>query len=131
MSQKALDRFKRGDRDAWAELDRQYRPAMRRVAKRILNAHNPNRDEAVAGDGADDIIDDVFLELWDRRETLEVRGSLAPYLNQAARNRAVNTVSRRDRNLPLPEFETVYQRTSSGFLSRPSLGRHRGAQTLD
>ena len=67
MSKKVLDRFKQDDRDACAELDRQYRPAMRRVAERILNAHNPSRDEAVAGDGVDDIVDDVFLELWERR----------------------------------------------------------------
>jgi DNA-directed RNA polymerase specialized sigma24 family protein len=124
MSEKVLDRFKQGDRDAWAELDCQYRPAMRRVAERILNAHNPRRDEAVAGDGVDDIVDDVFVELWERRETLEVHDSLAAYLNRASRNRAVNTVKRRDRDLSLPAFDTIYELTSGGFLSRPSPGRH-------
>lgn len=41
-------------------------------------------------DGAEEIVQDLFVALWSHRAQLEVRGSLATYLCIAVRNRALN-----------------------------------------
>ena len=43
-------------------------------------------------DAAQDIVQDVFVDLWDRRETLEIRKTLEAYLFIAVRNRAMDVV---------------------------------------
>ena len=39
-----------------------------------------------------DIVQDVFLKVWDRRETISVSDSLRPYLLKAIYNRALNSI---------------------------------------
>lgn len=39
---------------------------------------------------AEDLVQDLFLAIWDRRTTVRVRGSVRTYLFAAARNRALN-----------------------------------------
>jgi RNA polymerase sigma-70 factor (ECF subfamily) len=41
-------------------------------------------------DVAEDLVHDVFLSLWRRRETLTIHGSLGAYLNTAIRNRVAS-----------------------------------------
>lgn len=75
-----LARLRGGDHDAFDEIFRQwYEPAVR-VASRIL------RDPGVA----EEITQDVFLELWRRRDALPLDSSVGAYLLQSARNRALN-----------------------------------------
>jgi RNA polymerase sigma-70 factor, ECF subfamily len=54
--------------------------------------------ERYVGDAArsEELVQDVFFELWQARESWEVRGSVAAYLYGAVRNRSLN-VRRRDR----------------------------------
>jgi RNA polymerase sigma-70 factor, ECF subfamily len=40
---------------------------------------------------AQEIVQDVFLKLWQNRETIAIRGSLKAYLYQAIHNQAINT----------------------------------------
>jgi RNA polymerase sigma-70 factor (ECF subfamily) len=47
--------------------------------------------------GAEDIAQEVFLELWRRRHTLQVTSSLSAYLRRASVNKALNAV--RDRRV--------------------------------
>lgn len=42
-----------------------------------------------------DLVQDVFLELWRKRETLDVHTSLGAYLRRAAVNRAINYLKTR------------------------------------
>ncbi|HYW32895.1 MAG TPA: RNA polymerase sigma-70 factor [Gemmatimonas sp.] len=75
-----LARLRDGDHDAFDVIFRQwYEPAVRSAA-RIL------RDLGVA----EEITQDVFLELWRRRETLPLESSAGAYLLQSVRNRALN-----------------------------------------
>jgi RNA polymerase sigma-70 factor (ECF subfamily) len=53
---------------------------MRRLAYLVLRSE----------DTAEDAIQDIFVNLWERRTTLEVSGSLAGYLFRATRYRALN-----------------------------------------
>jgi RNA polymerase sigma-70 factor (ECF subfamily) len=75
-----LSRLRSGDHAAFDQLFRQwYEPAVR-SATRIL------RDGGVA----EELAQDVFLELWRRRESLPAESSVGAYVLQAVRNRALN-----------------------------------------
>jgi RNA polymerase sigma-70 factor, ECF subfamily len=75
-----LDRLRQGDRDAFDAVFRAHYPALVGVAERISG------ERAVA----EELAQDVMLELWRRRESLAVSESLRAYLVRAARNRALN-----------------------------------------
>lgn len=75
-----LERLRRGEHAAFEALFRQWYEPVVRAANRIL--HEPGVAEELA--------QDVFLELWRRRELLPEGSSVPGYLLQAARNRALN-----------------------------------------
>jgi RNA polymerase sigma-70 factor (ECF subfamily) len=75
-----LARLRQGDHAAFDAIFRQWYEAVVRAANRIL--HDPFVAEELA--------QDVLLELWRRREQLPDGSSIPGYLVQAARNRALN-----------------------------------------
>jgi RNA polymerase sigma-70 factor (ECF subfamily) len=78
--QALLERLKTGDDRAWDDILRTYGSWLVGVAKTIVKSP----------DLAQDVVQDVFAWLWDRRDRLEVRGTIAPYLYRAVRNRAMD-----------------------------------------
>jgi RNA polymerase sigma-70 factor (ECF subfamily) len=75
-----VSRLRGGDHDAFSEIFRQwYEPAVRSAA-RIL------RDPSIA----EEISQDVVLELWRRRDAFPPDSSLGAYVLQSVRNRALN-----------------------------------------
>ena len=72
--------LRRGDHEAFDALFRAYYPPLVGVAESIL------RRRALA----EEVTQDVFLELWRRHESLVVTESLRSYLFRAVRNRALN-----------------------------------------
>ena len=89
-----LDRLRGGDHDAFAAIFRQWYEPVVRSANRVL------RDPGVA----EELSQDVFLELWRRRESLAPDSSVAGYLMQAVRNRALNHL----RHLAVQKKSVVY-----------------------
>jgi len=75
-----LSRLRSGDHEAFEAIFRQWYEPVVRSANRVL------RDPGVA----EELSQDVFLELWRRRESLAPDSSVAGYLMQAVRNRALN-----------------------------------------
>lgn len=75
-----LARLRGGDHDAFEQIFRRWYEPVVRSASRVL------RDVGVA----EELSQDVFLELWRRRESLATDSSIAGYLMQAVRNRALN-----------------------------------------
>lgn len=75
-----LDRLRKGDRRAFDAIFREWYAGLVRAAESML------RDRAVA----EEIVQDVLLELWRRRESLDPNGSPRAYLYQSTRNRALN-----------------------------------------
>ena len=75
-----LERLIRGDTSAFDAIFRTWYGPLVATADRML------RDRAVA----EEIVQDVLLELWRRRESLAVDGSPQAYLFQATRNRVLN-----------------------------------------
>jgi RNA polymerase sigma-70 factor, ECF subfamily len=75
-----LGRLIRGDERAFDEIFHAWYAPLVRAAEAML------RQRAVA----EDVVQEVMLELWRRRERLDPNGSAQAYLFQAARNRALN-----------------------------------------
>jgi RNA polymerase sigma-70 factor, ECF subfamily len=75
-----LARLRAGDRAAFDAIFRAQYAAMVGVAESVV------RERAVA----EEVAQDVFLELWRRRESLAVQESLRAYLFRSVRNRALN-----------------------------------------
>jgi RNA polymerase sigma-70 factor (ECF subfamily) len=75
-----LARLRRGDDAAFASLFRAHYPAVLAAAARLLGDRSR----------AEEIAQDVLLELWRRREGLVLGVPVGAYLHQAARNRALN-----------------------------------------
>jgi len=65
---------------ALGDLVTRYGAAVRRTAAMFLGDW----------DAADDIVQDIFVALWQQRATRSVHGNIAGYLHRAARNRALN-----------------------------------------
>jgi RNA polymerase sigma-70 factor (ECF subfamily) len=79
-------RIRGGDVAAFEQLFRLSYPSLCAFAHRYL-------DDAAR---AEELVQDLFTELWARRERWEVRGNPRAYLFSAVRNRALNT-RKRDR----------------------------------
>ena len=77
-----FDRLRQGDETAFDEIFRAWYPSLVRLAESIA------RSRAVA----EEIVQDVMLELWRRRESLARDTSPQAYLFQSTRNRALNHV---------------------------------------
>ncbi len=106
-----LARLRQGDHAAFDAIFRQWYEPVVRSANRIL--HDPGVAEELA--------QDVMLELWRRREQLPDGSSIPGYLMQAARNRALNHL----RHLQVQKRSQVYVEA----LSEPAEQADADAQT--
>jgi RNA polymerase sigma-70 factor, ECF subfamily len=77
-----LDRLRAGSRDAFDAIFRQHYAPLVAVAGGIVH------DRA----SAEDVVQDVMLELWRRRAALAIETTLRSYLFRATRNRALNRI---------------------------------------
>lgn len=75
-----LDRIRQGDEGAFDEVFRAHYASLVGLAEGMLRRR----------DIAEEIVQDVLLELWRRRQTLSIEDSLRAYLFRATRNRALN-----------------------------------------
>src|SRR5690606_35040543 len=97
--------LKAGDRKAYAEIYDRFQGVLYTYACRIM------QDE----DDAADLVQEVLLYLWDRRESIQLTHSLATYLYAAVRYRFFNLLDkervRRDYAQSLAAFveRGVYQ----------------------
>lgn len=77
-----MERLRRGDEAAFDTIFRRWYPSLVRAAESIV------RSRAVA----EELAQDVMLELWKRRESLAEESSPQAYLFQATRNRSLNHI---------------------------------------
>jgi RNA polymerase sigma-70 factor (ECF subfamily) len=95
-----LTRLRAGEERAFRELIDAHGPALLALATAVTG-------RAELGD---DVVQQVFIRLWDHRETLTVRDSLRQYLWRATRNQAI-TVRR---------HEQMHQRIATAAGNEPS-----------
>ena len=75
-------RIRAGDEDAFDAVFRAHYPRLVRTAEWIVGERAP----------AEEIAQEVMLELWRRRDSLQVEQSFGAYLIRSTRNRALNHV---------------------------------------
>lgn len=76
-----------GDEQAFETLFHRYYSALVGFASGFLRSM----------DAAQEVVNDVFLGLWERREEVDIRGRVDQYLYSAVRNRARNWIRREHR----------------------------------
>jgi len=75
-----IRRFRKGDEDAFKQMFFAFYPKLLIFVERFV----------LSRDSADEIVKDLFVDLWQRRERLSIWRSLRAYLYAAAHNRALN-----------------------------------------
>ena len=73
----------------------------------VITAYNVLQDDH----RAKDLVQDVFFDLWKKRETLHVQGSLKAYLRKATVNRCIDEVRRKKRAGNTEEIQDYNQPT--------------------
>jgi RNA polymerase sigma-70 factor, ECF subfamily len=99
-----IGRIRSGDEAAFESLFRAFAPGLCVVAARYVQSR------AVA----EELVQDLFLELWTRRETLVVEQTIGAYLSTAMRNRSLNHL-RRENRLALWRDEVGVAGSGDGF----------------
>jgi len=79
-----IDRIKCGDDSAFLEVYKRYSGVLYVFACRIADDENQ----------AEDIVQEVFLSLWDHRFSFQLQGSLSSYLYSAVRYRFLDWVDK-------------------------------------
>ena len=92
-----LRRIRSGDERALETVFRAYYQSMCTVVRRIV----------FAPDVAEELVQDVFFKLWNKREQLAEIDALKTYLYRAARNTALNHLRRQKLELLHEEREAV------------------------
>ncbi|MFA6152007.1 MAG: RNA polymerase sigma-70 factor [Chitinophagaceae bacterium] len=80
-----LQRLSAGDETAFATLYNQYKGLLYIHAYRKLQ----NREEAK------DIIQEIFVSIWEKRKSLEITTGLSAYLYQAVRFKVIDRIARK------------------------------------
>lgn len=90
-----ISRVRAGDRKAFDELCRKYYAMLVSYARLFLK-----------DDWAEDVVQDVFYNVWQRRETLDDSNSLYKYLLRSVYNRSLNYL---DKNRRAGEYGAYYR----------------------
>lgn len=103
------ERIKNSDMKAYSELyEHTYEPLLR-YAERFLRSYEASRD----------IIQDVFVKLWNIREEIQPDKSLKAYLYQIVRNRSLNYIrDNKDKNIPIDNVIEPFEEPDT-----PEIGR--------
>lgn len=99
--------LREGDANSLDELFRRYYEMLCLLSVRIVKD----------ADAAEDIVQDFFLSIWEKRSVLPVIDRVAPYFKRSVRNRSLNFL-RDPKRLPtgddeqLPELKTAHNAAS-------------------
>ncbi len=79
---------KNGDRKAYEQLFKLYYAALVRFAREIL------KDT----DAAEDLVQEVFVKMWERKQNIDIKTSIKAYLYMAVKNHCLNKLKAEQRN---------------------------------
>ncbi|MEX1063692.1 MAG: RNA polymerase sigma-70 factor, partial [Balneolaceae bacterium] len=75
-----------GDHQAFEALFKKYCLPLTRFAWRFVSSHAVSQE----------LVQEVFADIWEKRETLVIHGSIRPYLYKATKNCALNFLKRNE-----------------------------------
>jgi len=90
-----VEKIQQSDKDAFKELFDQYYTPLCFYASKIIDSPDQSRD----------IVQDVYIKLWDNRKDLVIYKSLKAYLYQAVRNQSLNHLEKKRRQIQFEEPE--------------------------
>ena len=90
-----VERIRKGDRIAFNELYRRYYPSLRSYAELFLDEEE-----------SEDVVQDVFLNVWLRKEGLDDSLSLQGYLLRSVYNSSLNILKKKGRS---NEYRSMYE----------------------
>lgn len=76
--------LKDGDKNAFNEIYERHWQRMAEYVLRVIKSQ----------DEAQDIVQEIFVSIWRRRETIEIKGSLVAYLLKSARNLSLKYIEK-------------------------------------
>ncbi len=88
-----VEKIQQSDKDAFKELFDQYYAPLCFYARKIIDSPDQSRD----------IVQDVYIKLWDNRKELVIYKSLKAYMYQAVRNQSLNHLEKRRRQVQFVE----------------------------
>lgn len=95
----------------------------------FLTAYNILKDKKAC----EDIVQEIFLQIWLRRQTLDVRESLKTYLSTAVRYQVFHYIRKQSKRQVVPESEdlTLAGNSDEGLLCKDLYGQvHQVVQEL-
>ena len=110
-----MHRLQANDSAALELLMRQYAAKLEDYAYLLLQTDDLARD----------VVQDVFVSLWDNRAQLEIRGSIASYLYRAVRYRAIS-VARHEKAQARAE-----DAVRAAYVSAPPIANNAGEAAID
>jgi RNA polymerase sigma-70 factor (ECF subfamily) len=103
QEQELIQRVHAGDREAWDFIARQYYTPLLNFVTGMVRVREQ----------AEELVQDVFVNFWVKRDRLNVSVSLKAYLYRAARNHTLNFIKRRN-------FEANYH----SYLAKTTSAEH-------
>jgi RNA polymerase sigma-70 factor (ECF subfamily) len=95
---KLLQCLQAGNREAFSEVYRRYWKKLFTVAAHKLQ----NFAEA------EEQVQDIFLEIWNRRESLTIHSTLSVYLAAAVKYKVINVLARRNQQLKYASYAAAH-----------------------
>lgn len=110
-----LQQLKQSDEHALAQLYKAHWQPL------FLSAYNILKDKKAC----EDIVQEIFLHLWIRRQTLEVRESLKTYLSTAVRYQVFHHIRKQSKRQFVPESEDMLlaENPDEGLLCKDLYGQ--------
>jgi RNA polymerase sigma-70 factor (ECF subfamily) len=103
-----LVRMSEDDEAAFSEIYNRYWESLFITAAKVLRG----KEEAA------DVVQDVFLSLWNRRKEIKITGSLNSYLQTSARYKAIHYI---EKNITRRDYLSLLTETSAQLLPTPEL----------
>ena len=119
-------RAQAGDAVAFAELVERFSPRLRYFLRKLLGEER-HRGRSLQGDGAEDALQDVWLDVFRQLSRLNDPQALVAWLYRIARDRAYGRLRKSRREEPLDEASTVDEAADEGEFSAEDAARIHAA----
>jgi len=97
-----FDLIKQGNEKSFETLFRAYYKPLLIYSERIVEDK----------DDANEIVQDIFLKLWEKRKEIEIRSTLNAYLYRAVYNNSLQLLKRRKLDLKYRQYKTQHSTNS-------------------